>query len=301
MNLSSLSRGESSLCVFCGMDSSSTFCLGDLIPIHTTKQYVPLPQLINEKKSKSYISKAEYSFKASLPLTPSCNLVGPHCSLDSCRRLQEGQILEADGRPILNGLPNVFIDSDGRPFGFIDELVEIGWAPLSVKLVLENLVVPCTSGSVFYVHRRCALWSYGVKITELGNFEGIEEAVVKALETECALCRRLGASVPCRADGCSRSFHISCASAAGCFQEGKSFLVFCPSHLDLVYTLGEAASPCPLCDQRNNVSDMIFCSTCSTNFHNQCLEPSGVLSPTVRVGWQCPECKTCLTCRFDFI
>ncbi|VUZ48928.1 unnamed protein product, partial [Hymenolepis diminuta] len=297
MNLSSLSRGGSSLCAFCGMDSSSTFCLGDLIPIHTAKQYVPLPQLTNEKKSKSYISKSEYSFKASLPLTPSCNLVGPHCSLDSCRRLQEGQILEADGRPILNGLPNVFIDSDGRPFGFIDELVEIGWAPLSVKPVLENIVVPCTSGSVFYVHRRCALWSYGVKITELGNFEGIEEAVVKALETECALCRRLGASVPCRADGCSRSFHISCASAAGCFQEGKSFLVFCPSHLDLVYTLGEAASPCPLCDQRNNVSDMIFCSTCNTNFHNQCLEPPGVLSPTVRVGWQCPECKTCLTCR----
>ncbi|VDO04879.1 unnamed protein product [Rodentolepis nana] len=297
MNPSSSSFSVPSLCAFCAMDSSSMFCLGDLIPIPTTRQPLPIPQLIIDKKYKSCISKPEHSFKASLPLTPSCNLVGPHCSLDSCRRLQEGQILEADGRPILNGLSNVFIDSDGRPFGFIDELGEIGWNPEGVKLVLENLIEPCTSGNVFYAHRPCALWSFGVKMTESGYFEGIEEAVVKALETVCSLCLRFGASIPCRADGCSRSFHVSCASAAGCFREGKLYLIFCPTHMDLVSTLGEAASPCPLCDQKKNVSDMIFCSSCSTNFHNQCLEPSGVLSPTVRVGWQCPECKTCLTCR----
>lgn len=305
------SSGPPPWCVFCGIGSSSKFCQGDLIPFRTIRNPLPLMQSNQERKSslltlkresplKSCISKSEHPLKTSLPLTPSDNLVGRYCSLDSCRRLQECQVLEADGRQILSGLPNPFIDAEGRPFGYVDELREIGWSPSKEKLLLENLIISCAPlerSSLFYAHRRCASWSKGVKITESGNFEGVEEAAVKALRTECALCRRLGASVLCRAEGCSRSFHFPCAAAAGCYQESKSLSLFCPSHLDFVLTLGDTTSPCFLCGQMNNVSDMIFCNTCGIHFHNQCLEPPLMLSPTLRIGWQCPECKTCHTCR----
>uniref|UniRef100_A0A5K3FEH1 PHD-type domain-containing protein n=1 Tax=Mesocestoides corti TaxID=53468 RepID=A0A5K3FEH1_MESCO len=129
------------------------------------------------------------------------------------------------------------------------------------------------------------------------EFEGVEDAAVKAMQTECALCRRLGASVSCHADGCHRSFHFPCASGAGCYEEIKTLTIFCPSHLDSVLSsLGENVTPCLVCDQINDVSEMIFCTSCGNHFHNPCLEPPLMLSPTVRVGWQCPECKTCLIC-----
>lgn len=130
------------------------------------------------------------------------------------------------------------------------------------------------------------------------TFEGLEEAAVKAMKLECALCRRLGASISCRAEGCTRSFHFPCAAGAGCFEEVKTLTIFCPSHLDCVPSLGENVTPCLVCGQLNDVTEIIFCTSCGNHFHNPCLEPPLMLSTTVRVGWQCPECKTCLICRF---
>ncbi|BHF72613.1 Lysine Methyltransferase 2D [Sparganum proliferum] len=127
-------------------------------------------------------------------------------------------------------------------------------------------------------------------------FEGVEEAALRAMNTLCALCMRLGASLTCRADGCSRSFHFPCAAGAGCYQEVRSLEIFCPSHLDHSMIFGDNTTPCLICEQTNDVSDMIFCTSCGNHFHNSCLEPPLVLSVTVRVGWQCPECKTCLSC-----
>ncbi len=132
-------------------------------------------------------------------------------------------------------------------------------------------------------------------------FEGVEEAAVKAVQTECALCRRIGASVSCHAKGCQRSFHFPCAAGAGCYQEIKTLTIYCPSHLDQVIpSLGNNVTPCLVCDQTNDVPEMIYCTSCGSHFHNPCLEPPLTLSATVRVGWQCPECKTCLICKYVY-
>ncbi len=75
-----------------------------------------------------------------------------------------------DGKPVLSGLPNAYSDAEGRPFGFVDELREIGWPASSEggeKMQLENLLVACApreggEGSWLYAHHCCASWSDGV-------------------------------------------------------------------------------------------------------------------------------------------
>lgn len=76
-------------------------------------------------------------------------------------------LLRADGKPTLSGLPNPFTDAEGRPFGYVDELREIGWPACGEngeKIVLENLLVACApreggEGSWLYAHHCCASWS----------------------------------------------------------------------------------------------------------------------------------------------
>lgn len=79
-----------------------------------------------------------------------------------------------DGKPILSGLPNAFSDAEGRPFGYIDELREIGWPTpggSGEKLALENLLIACApreggEGSWLYAHHCCASWSDGVVMND---------------------------------------------------------------------------------------------------------------------------------------
>ncbi|VDM02062.1 unnamed protein product [Schistocephalus solidus] len=318
--------GKLPRCVFCGMDGSAKFGQGELCRFRTSRTPARLPEwyinVVNaemrvhatNKRSSGRLAYGSRRHSTETPvfnapvlhLNGAENLVGDYCSFDACRRLQEGKIIELlDGKPALNGLPNAFADSDGRPFGFIDELNTMGW-PISPnpdeRLHLECLLLACApreggEGSWFFAHHCCASWSDGVVMNEQKLFEGVEEAAHRAMHTLCALCLRLGASLTCRADGCTRSFHFPCAAGAGCYQEVRSLEIFCPSHLDHVLTFGDNATPCLICEQTNDVSDMIFCTSCGNHFHNSCLEPPLVLSVTVRVGWQCPECKMCLACR----
>lgn len=98
--------------------------------------------------------------------------------VDVCRRIErQSKFLKLkftftrpDGKQILSGLPNAFSDAEGRPFGYIDELREIGWPTPTgsgERLVLENLLITCTPaeggrGSWLYAHHFCASWSDGV-------------------------------------------------------------------------------------------------------------------------------------------
>ena len=94
-------------CVFCGMDSSAEFGQGELLRFHTLRTPLCLPDWYLELKSQAHAFKRGLPLKLNqtpppksvkptpnLPLTPSDHLVGNHCALDACRRLQEGRILE---------------------------------------------------------------------------------------------------------------------------------------------------------------------------------------------------------------
>lgn len=62
---------------------------------------------------------------------------------------------------------------------------------------------------------------------------------------------------------------------------------------------GEAE--CVLCGDAKDFSEQIFCTSCGRHYHGRCLDPSVDLTPLIRMGWQCPDCKVCQGCRWaDF-
>ena len=55
----------------------------------------------------------------------------------------------------------------------------------------------------------------------------------------CEYCKRLGATIRCRAEGCSRFYHFPCSAASGSFQSLKQLALLCPEHIDKAEEMGE--------------------------------------------------------------
>ncbi|XP_047667134.1 histone-lysine N-methyltransferase 2C isoform X10 [Tachysurus fulvidraco] len=145
-------------------------------------------------------------------------------------------------------------------------------------------------------HLRCAAWSDGVWCGEGGQAQLYVDKAIDSGSTEyCAYCKRLGASIKCCEEGCSRSYHFPCAAAAGTIQNIRTYTLLCPDHIQLSLVRYKDDVKCLQCDRLGDLHDHLFCTTCGQHYHGTCLDV--VVTPLVRVGWQCPECKVCLTCR----
>ncbi|KAF8561402.1 hypothetical protein P879_05270, partial [Paragonimus westermani] len=129
------------------------------------------------------------------------------------------------------------------------------------------------------------------------GLEGVENAARSALNQTCSLCCRLGASLTCRIAKCSRFFHFVCAAGAGCLQDVENLELLCPVHLDEAEMQGFHSAQCALCECLGDVSELLFCTGCGSHYHSSCLDPPLQPNPTIRIGWQCVECKTCLICN----
>ncbi|XP_035512783.1 histone-lysine N-methyltransferase 2D isoform X2 [Morone saxatilis] len=145
-----------------------------------------------------------------------------------------------------------------------------------------------------WVHHWCAVWSEGVKRMENEELENVDKAVISGTQRLCEYCKRLGATIQCHAEGCSRFYHFPCSAASGSFQSMKQLVLLCPEHIDKAEELGEEAW-CAVCDSAGELTDLLFCTGCGLHYHAACLEIGA--TPIQRAGWQCPECKVCQTCR----
>uniref|UniRef100_A0A3Q0SJ61 Uncharacterized protein n=1 Tax=Amphilophus citrinellus TaxID=61819 RepID=A0A3Q0SJ61_AMPCI len=145
-----------------------------------------------------------------------------------------------------------------------------------------------------WVHYWCAVWSEGVKQTEDEELENVDKAVISGTQRICAYCKRLGATIQCHAEGCSRFYHFPCSAASGSFQSMKQLVLLCLEHIDKAEELGEE-SWCAVCDSAGELTDLLFCTGCGLHYHAACLEIGA--TPIQRAGWQCPECKVCQTCQ----
>lgn len=67
----------------------------------------------------------------------------------------------------------------------------------------------------------------------------------------------------------------------------------------LVFPAGSEAE-CVLCGEAKDFSEQIFCTSCGRHYHGRCLDPSVDLTPLIRMGWQCPDCKVCQGCRWGY-
>lgn len=62
-------------------------------------------------------------------------------------------------------------------------------------------------------------------------------------------------------------------------------------------TAGDEAV-CIVCNIVGNITEQLFCTSCGHHYHGNCLHPAVEVNPTVRAGWQCPDCKICQMCRY---
>ncbi|MEQ2157387.1 Histone-lysine N-methyltransferase 2D [Goodea atripinnis] len=90
-----------------------------------------------------------------------------------------------------------------------------------------------------WLHHWCAVWSDGVKQTEDKELENVDKAVISGTQRHCEYCKRLGATIQCHVEGCSRFYHFPCSAASGSFQSMKQLVLLCPEHIDKAEELGK--------------------------------------------------------------
>ena len=105
----------------------------------------------------------------------------------------------------------------------VDELEKIGHLDLTE---FSNLI---DSNNYFYVHRYCAMWSFGVSKDQCGVFTNVAAIMPRCLQQSCSYCNRFGASVICKMS-CSKNFHFPCVAAAGGIQIIQNLTTFCKEH-----------------------------------------------------------------------
>ncbi|MGH0171528.1 UNVERIFIED_CONTAM: hypothetical protein FKN15_061519 [Acipenser sinensis] len=145
-----------------------------------------------------------------------------------------------------------------------------------------------------WAHQCCAAWSEGVCREQEQVLVNVDKAVDSGSTTHCAYCKRLGATIKCCEEKCSRLYHYPCAAAAGTFQDIRSHTLLCPEHIEQATVKDEAN--CALCDSPGDLLDQLFCSSCGQHYHGMCLDIG--VTPLKRAGWQCPDCKVCQTCKW---
>ena len=78
-----------------------------------------------------------------------------------------------------------------EPNEVLDELHSVGHDER------PNLAVIFTTIGQCFAHSQCAAWSRAVERAPDGLLTSVDKAVVRASESKCFFCNKLGASVPC--------------------------------------------------------------------------------------------------------
>uniref|UniRef100_A0A336MIG1 Histone-lysine N-methyltransferase 2C n=1 Tax=Culicoides sonorensis TaxID=179676 RepID=A0A336MIG1_CULSO len=170
---------------------------------------------------------------------------------------------------------------------YVDELERIGHTEiLEFSSNVDN--------GHYYVHRSCAIWSFGIQRESNGILTNVVPIITQALKTKCSYCSRYGASLVCKMS-CSKSFHFPCVAAAGGFQVIQSYTSFCKEHLGQVPLVCTDDINCRTCSGLGDVGNLMMCSRCGDHYHGSC---KGIAQlPGVRAGWQCDSCRMCQLCR----
>ncbi|CAL4154549.1 unnamed protein product, partial [Meganyctiphanes norvegica] len=180
----------------------------------------------------------------------------------------------------------------------VDEICQVGHVEQPSVSTLFQPTGQC------FAHYMCALWSSGVELSGDDTISAVDKAVVTGASRRCHHCNRFGASIPCKASGCSHFYHLPCAMYDAAPMDLKSVAMLCSDHAeqrkDLLVDMD-----CMVCESPNSPDNMLFCSTCGNHYHGDCLEPHIPVNFKTRTGWQCPDCKTCqviihLTIAFSF-
>ncbi|KAG9353517.1 hypothetical protein JZ751_018184 [Albula glossodonta] len=162
-----------------------------------------------------------------------------------------------------------------------DDLSSVGFLPPQTS--------QCDETGLCWVHHWCAVWSEGVTHTGEGELEGVDEAVISGMKQKCEYCKKLGATIRCRAEGCSNFYHFPCSAASGSFQSLKQLALLCPEHIDQAVEMAGEEARCAVCETAGALADLLACSGCGQHYHTTCLEIKATPSLRCRV---CQDCGT---------
>ncbi|KAJ7535761.1 hypothetical protein O6H91_12G044900 [Diphasiastrum complanatum] len=84
-----------------------------------------------------------------------------------------------------------------------------------------------------WVHQQCAIWSPEVYFLGVGRLKNVQAALRRGRHLKCSRCSQPGATIGCRVDRCSRTYHLPCARLEGCSFDHKKYLMACVDHLHL--------------------------------------------------------------------
>ncbi|KAJ8260143.1 hypothetical protein GJAV_G00177560 [Gymnothorax javanicus] len=212
------------------------------------------------------------------------------CALCNCEeRSLHGQRELRQFRPCPAWPPPEERDVAAPLGGANDDLSSIGFSEHIPSASLLDETGHC------WVHHWCAVWSEGVVCTDDQELKGVDEAVISGIRRRCEYCKRLGATIRCKAEGCTKFYHFPCSAASGSFQSLKHLTLLCGEHIEKAVELAWEEARCAVCDSAGELADLLFCTGCGQHYHAACLEISA--TPLKRSGWQCPECKVCQACR----
>jgi PHD-like zinc-binding domain len=194
------------LCAFCNLGERSQLGQGEMLrlemaeeEIKTTEAMVVTSQEEDSKNGNDDIGK----------ITKSSSGGG---LLQQLNRRQKG----------LNKCKNPIQTTE-----YVDEFDKIGHQePVDLNQLVEN--------GFFYVHRSCALWSFGVVRDPINeSLSGVSAILQQSLNRKCSHCNHFGASATCKMS-CQKAFHFPCIAASGSFQVFQNCSVFCTDHLGQV-------------------------------------------------------------------
>ncbi|XP_074370332.1 uncharacterized protein LOC141711638 isoform X2 [Apium graveolens] len=89
-----------------------------------------------------------------------------------------------------------------------------------------------------WVHQLCAVWSPEVYFAGLGRLKNVRAALCRGRLLKCSRCSRRGATVGCRVDRCTKTYHLPCARANGCIFNHRKFLIACTDHRNIFQPQG---------------------------------------------------------------
>lgn len=114
---------------------------------------------------------------------------------------------------------------------YVDELEKIGHHEATeFNMLIDN--------GFYYVHRSCAMWSYGVDRDPVSDaLSNVSQVLKQSLSRKCSFCNHYGASASCKVStksNCNRVYHFPCIAASGSFQVSQSCIIYCIDHLGQV-------------------------------------------------------------------
>lgn len=203
------------LCAFCNLGERSQLGQGEMLRLEVTDEDISIDS--NAKNNQLNNNEEESKNGSSDDLT---KILRNAAALTTTTLLQQQLNRRQKG---LNKCKNPVNTTE-----YVDELEKIGHhEAVDFNMLIEN--------GFYYVHRACAMWSFGVDRDLSDALSNISQVLKQSLPRKCSYCNHYGASATCKIKtNCTRVYHFPCIAASGSFQMYQTSTTYCVDHLGQV-------------------------------------------------------------------